>query len=175
MLPEPDDARWVESAGRGLAEGDGVRATFLHLLRDGADPDAAAIAVCVAAGSRREEAVDRLRQFAGLWDAFPPEREADGVDLLVLLGYFEPDAVLDDRHQAALAHLRAALRSVVGIPSGSAATLSIHLRTGRLVDAYRQLEHLGDRRWPGNAQFWAAMRQAGQIIEPDAPSENVGR
>src|SRR5690242_17385062 len=41
-----------------------VRAVFLSMVRDGAEPDAAAITVCVAAGSNREEAVDRLGQFA---------------------------------------------------------------------------------------------------------------
>ncbi|GGR04367.1 hypothetical protein GCM10010168_21760 [Actinoplanes ianthinogenes] len=164
MLSEPADTPWAEPAGRRLAEGNGVRAVFLSLLRDGAEPDAAAIAVCVAAGSGRKEAVDRLGQFSGLWEALQPGEEADGVDLLIAHGYFEPDVALDDRQQAALAHLHAALQAVPGVPSGAAASLSTQLRTGRLVEARQQLERLGGQRWSDNTRFWTAMRQADEIL-----------
>ncbi|BCJ50641.1 hypothetical protein Asp14428_21160 [Actinoplanes sp. NBRC 14428] len=157
-----------ESVASWLAAGDGVRAVFLSLVRDGVPPDAAATAVCVAAGSRREDAVERLGQFAGLWEELRPGEEADGIDLLIAQGCFEPDADLDDRRREARDHLRAALSSVTGIPSGAAASLSNRLRTGRLVDAHLQLERLGGRRWPDNARFWAALRRAGELLGPGA-------
>jgi hypothetical protein len=168
MPPEPVDPRWVELARRRLTAGNEVHAVLVDLLRDGAAPDAAAIAVCVAAGSSREEAVERLRQFAGLWDVIQPGEEADGVDLLIAHGYFEPDAALDERQQSARAYLRAALSALPAIPSGFAFSLSTRIRTGRLVEAYQKLENLGGRRWPDNARFWAAMRRAGEILDPDS-------
>ncbi|WP_433796524.1 hypothetical protein [Actinoplanes sp. CA-252034] len=164
MPAEPVDAPWAESAARRLADGDDVRAAFLGLLRDGASPAVAAVAVCVAAGSTHEEAVDRLQQFTSLWEVIQPGEEALGVDLMISHGYFEADVALDARQQAALVHLQAALRSVPGVPSGPAIGLGTRLRTGRLVEAHRQLERLGHVRWPGNTRFWAAMGRAGETL-----------
>ncbi|BEL04576.1 hypothetical protein Q0Z83_027670 [Actinoplanes sichuanensis] len=166
MPPESVDASWLEAARQQLAWGDGVRAAYLALVRDGAGPEAAATAVCVAAGSTAAEAIDRLREFEGLWDALEPGDEDIGADLLMMYGYFEPDATLDDRQQAALVHLHAALGSVPGLPSGSALALSIRLRTGRLAEAHRLLERLGGVRWPDDIAFWAALRRAGEILHP---------
>jgi hypothetical protein len=157
---------WIDCASRRLATGDDIGKVFLGLLSDGAVPDDAAVAVCVAAGSRRQEAVERLRDFAGLWGGLEPGEEPDGVDLLIAHGYFEADAVLDDQQQAALTYLGAALKAVSGIPSGFAASLFTKLRTGRLVEAFRQLERLGAQRWPDNTCFWSAMRPASEILQP---------
>lgn len=87
------------------------------------------------------------------------------VDLLVALGYFTPDAALDERQQEAVACMKAALATVPGMPSGAALSLATRLRTGRLAQAFSQLEELGVRRWPDNARFWAAMRRAGDILD----------
>jgi hypothetical protein len=165
MSAESVDPAWVGSTRRRLAAGDGIPAVVLGLLGDGGTPDEAAIAVCVAAGSTHEEAVERLRQFTGLWDDLEPGEEADGVDLLVEFGYFVPDAVLDEQQQEAVASMRAALATVPGWPSGSAFSLSTRLRTGHLAQAFAEMEHVGVRRWPDHTPFWDAMRRAGEILD----------
>ncbi len=160
MSAEPVDPRRVEAAAQRIVAGQDIRTAFLALLADGTTPDGAAAAVCVAFGSPADEAVARLRTFAGLWDALGPGEEAEGVDLLIERGYFEPDVTGDERQQAARASLQAAVRAVPALPSGLAVSLSTQLRTGRHAEAFLCLERLGRRRWPDNASFWAAMREA---------------
>lgn len=167
MSTESAFHQWVGHVGQRLAAGDSARDVFLGLLRSGADANAAAVAVCVTAGSTYMEAVERLRDFNGLWDALEPGEEDVAADLLDGHGYFEPDATLDDHQQATLANLQAALRTVRGVPSGYAVKLHTQLRTGHLPEAFLHMERLGGQRWADNTHFWTAMHQAGQTLALD--------
>ena len=167
MPPESAYQQWVGSAGQRLAAGDSARDVLVGLLRNGVDPDTAAVAVCVAAGSTHVEAVRRLREFDGLWDMLEAGEEDIAADLLHSHRYFEPDAALDSHQQTTLANLQAVLKTIPGVPSGYAVTLYNQLRAGHLTEAFLSLERVDGQRWADNAHFWTAMHRAGQTLTPD--------
>ncbi|MEV0394156.1 hypothetical protein [Polymorphospora rubra] len=170
MTTRPGEESLVAFARARLAAGDDAPAVFLELVSGEAAPPDAAIAVCVAAGSSRADAESRLEQFEGLWEIFEPGEEGDAAYLLAVGGYFEPDAVLGEDEQEAVAQLNAVLTTVSGIPSGFAAGYLRDLRTGRLVEAFLRLERLGTIRWADNPRFWAAMCRAGRTF-PDGHAD----
>jgi hypothetical protein len=147
-----------------MAAGGSLREVFVGLLADGVEPGEAAVAVCVAAGSTRQEALRRLGALEGLWELVEAGEEGDAIDVLIGQGYFEPDAVLDQRQQVILAHLQAALQASGGVASGMAVGLATDLRTGRLAEAFLRMEHLPPRPGTDSARFWAAMCHAGEML-----------
>ncbi|MEV6969096.1 hypothetical protein AB0M47_28670 [Hamadaea sp. NPDC051192] len=167
MSASSGDELLEHTAREQLASGVAAPDAFVKLLFAGVGPAEAAVAVCVAAGSPRADAQRRLEAFEGLWDAIEPGEEAEAADVLAVHGYFEPDATLSKDQQEIAARLRVVLTTIEGVPGGYAVTLWKDLRTGRLKNAFLQMESLGSVRWKENKAFWIAMCQAGEAFTDD--------
>jgi hypothetical protein len=58
----------------------------------------------------------------------------------------------------------AATTAVSGFPSGAANSLAGHVRTGRLVEAFLLLVHVGQQRWLALPAFWSALVEATTLL-----------
>jgi hypothetical protein len=74
--------------------------------------------------------------------------------------------VLDDAELAIVTQMHAALGLVDGVPSGIAISPFRNLRTGRLAEAFLQLERLGASRWAADRDYWVALSRAGDRFAP---------
>lgn len=167
MASAGEDDVSIHSVRARLAAGSHPVEVFTTMVDDGAAPRQAAVIICIAAGTRRRDAEQRLTAFDDLWEAMHAGDEHDVATLLHMHGYFDPDAVLDDAEVAIATQMYAALDLVDGVPSGHAISLYRNLRTGRLADAFLQLERLGTSRWATNRHYWAALSRAGDRLPPD--------
>ena len=154
-----------------LGDGRTPGQAFADLVGIGIDRRQAAIAVCVALGTDRGTAQQRALQYDSLWPLLEPGEDEAAGELLADHGFFDVEVELNDAQNTIASWLNQAF-------SAAGARLATHttahfrrIRTGRLREAFLELESIGARRDIRVPEFWQHLVQAADSLGPTGDDE----
>jgi hypothetical protein len=159
-----EDSELVSAARTRLAQSEAPGVVFADLLIGGTEPRVAAVAVCVAGGTARSIAEDRLRSYDDLWPLMQADDEHSVGDMLEQHGYFDHEPVLDEEQTHVLNLVREAIAAVSGWPSGHAVGLFRNLRLAQFTNAIVLMERLGAQRWARDRDYWIKLSRAADAV-----------
>src|SRR5262245_727388 len=143
-----------------LGDGRTPGQAFADLVGIGIERRQAAVAVCVSLGTDRGTAEQRAVEYDSLWPLLEPGEDEAAGDLLADHGFFDVEVELDDAQNTTASWLNQAF-------SAAGAQLATHttghfrrIRTGRLREAFLELESIGQRRDIRVPEFWQYLVQA---------------
>jgi hypothetical protein len=147
-----------------LGDGRTPGQAFADLVGIGIDRRQAAVAVCVALGTDRGTAERRALEFDSLWPLLEPGDDEAAGDLLADHGFFDVEVKLTDAQNTTASWLNQAF-------SAAGARLATHttahfrrIRTGRLREAFLELESIGQQRDIRVPDFWQYLVQAADSL-----------
>jgi|KBSSwiStaDraftv2_1062776.scaffolds.fasta_scaffold93421_4 hypothetical protein len=133
---------------------------FADLVGIGIDHRQAALAVCVALGTDRATAEQRVREYDSLWPLLEPGEDEAAGELLADHGFFDVEVELDDAQNATASWLNQAFAAAGGMLATQTTAHFRRIRTGRLREAFLELESLGQRRNVVVPEFWQLLIRA---------------
>jgi hypothetical protein len=143
-----------------LGDGRTPGQAFADLVGIGIDRRQAAIAVCVALGTDRQTADQRAVEYDSLWPLLEPGEDEAAGELLADHGFFDVEVALDDAQNATASWLNQAF-SAAGARLATYTTGHFRrIRTGRLREAFLELESIGAQRDIRVPEFWQYLVQA---------------
>jgi hypothetical protein len=147
-----------------LGDGRTPAQAFADLVGIGIDHRQAAIAVCVAVGTDRETAEQRVREYDSLWPLLEPGEDEAAGQLLAGHGFFDVEVEFDDAQNITASWLNQAFSATGGLPATHAIGHFRRIRTGRLREAFLELESLGRRRNVTVPDFWRHLVKAADSL-----------
>ncbi|WP_314220727.1 hypothetical protein [Streptomyces zaehneri] len=138
---------------------------FEELVRQGGDPRAAAVSLCVGFGVPPAEAQRRVRAAEPLFAGLGPEEE-EALALLLDLSYvFVVDRRLDARGEEIRHLLGRAVGAMGAVRSGLGHSLHRWLRTGELTRSYLALARGNQVKATGDpSAYWSALVAVGELL-----------
>ena len=149
-----------------LHAGASPEAVFAELAVNTRDVRAAAIAVCVAAGTSRADAEKRwVDDGEPLLAEVQGDGEAAVGQFLEMAGFFDFHRPLDEREQQISRHLSQAFNAYGRWRSGVAHQLSRKMQTGQFVDALALMAAQGSHRSvPTPSAYWTHLLAAANML-----------
>ncbi|MFG3029329.1 hypothetical protein ACGFZJ_12585 [Streptomyces sp. NPDC048253] len=141
---------------------------FEELVRQGGDPRAAAVSVCVGLGIPPAEAHRRVRDAEPLFADLGPDEEETLALFLDLSYVFVVDRRLDAREQEIHDLLGRTVGAMGAVRSGLGHSLHRWLRTGELTRSYLSLARGNQVKATGDPSvYWSALVAAGELLGHD--------